>query len=116
MAGRITLITGASAGIGCELARIFARAGKRVALVARRAERLQALADEIVAAGGESPIVIACDLRNPDACAIIRASSPPATSARLIWSSQTLTPASLSALRLALTSVDVVVLIVANLR
>jgi len=73
MAGRITLITGASAGIGCELARIFARAGKRVALVARRAERLQALADEIVAAGGESPIVIACDLRNPDACAIIRA-------------------------------------------
>lgn len=73
MAGRVTLITGASAGIGCELARIFARAGNRVALVARRAERLQALADEIVAAGGESPIVIACDLRNPDACAIIRA-------------------------------------------
>jgi len=73
MAGRVTLITGASAGIGCELARIFARAGNRVALVARRAERLQALADEIVAAGGESPIVVACDLRNPDACAIIRA-------------------------------------------
>jgi short-subunit dehydrogenase len=73
MAGRVTLITGASAGIGSELARIFARAGKRVALVARRAERLQALAGEIAAAGGQQPIVIACDLRNPEACKIIRA-------------------------------------------
>ncbi len=71
MAGRVTLITGASAGIGCELARIFARAGHRVALVARRAERLQALADEIVAAGGEQPLVIICDLAKPDACGII---------------------------------------------
>jgi len=73
MTGRVTLITGASAGIGCELARIFARAGKRVALVARRAERLQVLADEIAAGGGARPIVIACDLRSPEACKIIRA-------------------------------------------
>jgi len=73
MAGRVTLITGASAGIGCELARIFARAGHRIALAARRAERLQALADEIVAAGGQRPIVIACDLRKADACTTIRA-------------------------------------------
>ncbi len=71
MAGRVTLITGASAGIGYELSRIFARAGHRVALVARRAERLQALADEIVAAGGEQPLVIICDLAKPDACSII---------------------------------------------
>ena len=73
MAGRITLITGASAGIGCELARIFARAGHRVALVARRADRLQSLADEIVAAGGARPIIIACDLRQVDACEKIHA-------------------------------------------
>jgi short-subunit dehydrogenase len=73
MAGRVTLITGASAGIGSELARISARAGNRVALVARRTERLQALADEIVAAGGQTPVVIACDLRSSDACEIIRA-------------------------------------------
>ena len=73
MTGRVTLITGASAGIGCEFARIFARAGKRVALVARRADRLQSLADEIVAAGGEQPIIIACDLRTADASAMIRA-------------------------------------------
>jgi short-subunit dehydrogenase len=64
---RVTLITGASAGIGTELARIFAAKGHRVALVARRADRLAALADEIVAAGGAAPIVIACDLEQPDA-------------------------------------------------
>jgi len=70
---QVTLITGASAGIGYELARIFAAAKHRVALVARRAERLQALADEIVASGGEQPIVIACDLRKSDACETISA-------------------------------------------
>jgi uncharacterized protein len=59
---RVALITGASAGIGAELARVFASRGHRVALVARRADRLTALAGEIVAAGGAAPIVIACDL------------------------------------------------------
>ena len=47
----VTLITGASAGIGTELARVFASHGHRVALVARRADRLTALASEIEAAG-----------------------------------------------------------------
>jgi short-subunit dehydrogenase len=59
---RVTLITGASAGIGAELARIFASHGHRVALVARRTDRLGKLADEIAAAGGSAPIVISCDL------------------------------------------------------
>ena len=62
MTERVALITGASAGIGTELARVFASRGHRVALVARRADRLNALAGEIVAAGGAPPIVIACDL------------------------------------------------------
>jgi uncharacterized protein len=65
---RIALITGASAGIGTELARIFAANGHRVALTARRADRLNQLAGEIVAAGGAQPIVIPCDLEQPDAC------------------------------------------------
>jgi short-subunit dehydrogenase len=64
---RVTLITGASAGIGTELARVFASNGHRLALVARRADRLTSLADEIVAAGGMAPIVIPCDLEQPDA-------------------------------------------------
>jgi short-subunit dehydrogenase len=63
---RVTLITGASAGIGAELARVFASKGHRVALVARRADRLATLAGELGAAGG-TPIVIPCDLRQQDA-------------------------------------------------
>ena len=67
MTERVTLITGASAGIGAELARIFAANGHRVALVARRAERLTALAAEITVAGRPAPIVIPCDLQAADA-------------------------------------------------
>src|SRR5438132_11994004 len=67
MTDRVTLITGASAGIGTELARVFASKGHRVALVARRAERLAALAGEITASGGAAPILIPCDLEQPDA-------------------------------------------------
>jgi len=63
---RVTLITGASAGIGTELARVFASNGHRLALVARRADRLAQLADEI-AGGGIAPLVIPCDLEQPDA-------------------------------------------------
>lgn len=66
MTERVTLITGASAGIGTELARIFASHGHRVALVARRADRLTALAAEIEAAGGKPPLIIPCDLVQPD--------------------------------------------------
>ena len=68
MTERVTLITGASAGIGMELARIFAAKGHRVALTARRADRLNQLAGEIIAAGGAQPIVISCDLEQADAC------------------------------------------------
>jgi short-subunit dehydrogenase len=63
---RVTLITGASAGIGAELARVFASNGHRVALVARRGDRLTKLACEIAAAGGAPPISIPCDLEQPD--------------------------------------------------
>lgn len=67
MTERVTLITGASAGIGVELARVFASKGHRVALVARRTDRLTTLAAEIAASGGAVPIVITCDLEQPDA-------------------------------------------------
>jgi uncharacterized protein len=64
---RVTLITGASAGIGTELARVFASHGHRVVLLARRADRLAKLASEIAGGGGGAPIVIACDLAQADA-------------------------------------------------
>ncbi|WP_291869210.1 SDR family oxidoreductase [Bradyrhizobium sp.] len=67
MTERVTLITGASAGIGTELARVFAANGHRVALLARRTDRLTTLAEEITASGGAAPIVIVCDLEQPDA-------------------------------------------------
>ena len=67
MTERVTLITGASAGIGTELARVFAANGHRLALTARRADRLEALANELAAKGGKKPIVIACDLGDPAA-------------------------------------------------
>ena len=64
----MTLITGASSGIGAELARVFASKGHRVALVARRAHRLEMLAGKIAAPGGAAPIIIPCDLEQPEAC------------------------------------------------
>ena len=66
MTERVTLITGASSGIGSELARVFAASGHRVALTARRADRLETLASEIASAGGESAILIPCDLEQSD--------------------------------------------------
>jgi len=63
----VTLITGASAGIGAAFARLFAERGHECALAARRAGRLAALADEIAAAGHKRPHVIALDLAEHDA-------------------------------------------------
>jgi short-subunit dehydrogenase len=57
----VILVTGASSGIGEAVARLFARHGYRVSLGARRLERLQEIADEIISAGGES-LVTQADL------------------------------------------------------
>ena len=67
----VTIITGASAGIGAALAREFARNGHALALVARRQDRLHALAGEIAAAGGVRPLVIVADLQQRDAARLI---------------------------------------------
>lgn len=52
--GKVVVITGASSGLGEAAARHLAERGARVALAARRTERLEALADEITESGGEA--------------------------------------------------------------
>lgn len=63
----VTLITGASAGIGAALARVFAGNGHALMLVARREQRLNELADEIAARGHPRPHVQGVDLERRDA-------------------------------------------------
>lgn len=69
--GPITLLTGASSGLGAALAREFARHGHALVLTARRETRLAALADEIAAAGQTRPVCIAADLAAPDGAALL---------------------------------------------
>jgi NAD(P)-dependent dehydrogenase (short-subunit alcohol dehydrogenase family) len=63
--GRVAVVTGASSGIGVALARGLAAAGAGVALAARRLDRLERLAEEIVAGGGEAE-AFACDVASAD--------------------------------------------------
>jgi NADP-dependent 3-hydroxy acid dehydrogenase YdfG len=65
LAGTVALVTGASSGIGEATALALAEAGARVAIVARREERLRDLATRIAAASAEEePIVVVADLSN----------------------------------------------------
>ena len=61
----VAVITGASAGIGAELAQVFARHGHALVLVARRAGELERLADKLAAAGAPRPSVLSIDLSQP---------------------------------------------------
>jgi uncharacterized protein len=72
-ARRLTLVTGASGGIGADLARVFARHGHDLALVARNREKLEALASEIAIADRPRPLVIAVDLTEKGALDAIAA-------------------------------------------
>jgi short-subunit dehydrogenase len=67
---RAALVTGASQGIGAEIARELARRGHRLVLVARSEDKLRALADEIAASGGQAD-VLAADLADRSARAVL---------------------------------------------
>jgi len=67
MSRRVVLVTGASLGIGAELARVFARKGHDLALAARSRDRLEALAEDIAAGGAPRPLVFEADLSRPGA-------------------------------------------------
>ena len=60
--GKVILITGASSGIGEELAGQLARHGALLTLAARRADVLAHFADRIASAGGSRPLAIECDV------------------------------------------------------
>jgi len=67
MSTETALITGASAGIGRELARLFAKDGSNLVLVARRRDRLEELAAELRTHNGIEVRVLAADLGRSDA-------------------------------------------------
>ena len=68
--GRVALVTGASSGLGVQFARALADNGATLALVARRADRLKALKDEIEGKGGKA-VAIEADVT--DRAAMTRA-------------------------------------------
>jgi 3-oxoacyl-[acyl-carrier protein] reductase len=55
--GKVVFVTGASRGIGRAIALLFAQAGARVALAARSAGQLEAVAEEVIAAGSEALVL-----------------------------------------------------------
>jgi uncharacterized protein len=63
----VAIITGASAGIGTALARVFADHGHELVLIARREGRLQELAQQIAAPNRPRPLVLGLDLTQPGA-------------------------------------------------
>lgn len=63
--GKIAIITGASAGIGRETAKLFAREGAKLVVGARRETELASLVAEIAAEGGEA-VALAGDVRSED--------------------------------------------------
>jgi uncharacterized protein len=65
--GQRALVTGASSGIGLELARMLAEQGANLVLVARRVEKLEELATELKQKHGVDSVVLPIDLQRPDA-------------------------------------------------
>jgi NADP-dependent 3-hydroxy acid dehydrogenase YdfG len=58
LAGRVAVVTGASSGIGEATAKRLAASGAKVAVLARRADRLEKLVDDIAAAGGTALAIV----------------------------------------------------------
>lgn len=64
---RVILVTGASGGLGSELARTCAALGARVVLTGRHVKRLEAVYDQVRAAGGPRPSIVPLDFERADA-------------------------------------------------
>ncbi len=71
--GKVALITGGNSGVGAATAKKFAAEGAKVVITARREAQLQAVADEIIAAGGEVLAVVGDISKSEDAEKMIAA-------------------------------------------
>ena len=69
---KVALVTGASSGMGLEIARLFAGEGASVVVVARRKDRLTALVDQITASGGKAVAVAGDVTREEDVRSAVR--------------------------------------------
>lgn len=69
-AGKVVVVTGASSGIGLAISREFARAGSRIAMVARSEEKLAELVDDINSTGGEAVAIVA-DVTDEKQCQLM---------------------------------------------
>ncbi|WP_430421067.1 SDR family NAD(P)-dependent oxidoreductase [Phenylobacterium sp.] len=65
LSGQVALVTGASSGLGYRFAKVLAAQGAKVAIAARRVDKLEALAEEIRAAGGVA-LPVAMDATDAD--------------------------------------------------
>jgi gluconate 5-dehydrogenase len=65
LTGRVAVVTGASSGLGADAAKAYAAQGAQVALLARRKEKLGAVAAEIEAAGGKA-VPLPCDVSDEE--------------------------------------------------
>jgi NADP-dependent 3-hydroxy acid dehydrogenase YdfG len=63
--GRVAVVTGAASGMGAATAELLAASGAKVALLARRADRLAELVEKITANGGQA-LAVAVDVTDPD--------------------------------------------------
>ena len=70
MTGKVAIVTGASRGIGAAVARAFSESGSRVALVARDAEALDRLADELGRGDGNA-LTVSADVSDPASAAMM---------------------------------------------
>ena len=61
LTGKVIVVTGASQGLGAAVARAYAAAGATVVLVARHQKKMEAVYDEIMAAGGPEPFAVRLD-------------------------------------------------------
>ena len=67
LSGKVAVVSGASSGLGADAARAYAENGADVALLARRLERLEALGEEIRAAGRRA-LAVRCDVTSEESC------------------------------------------------